>query len=460
MFKQFPRIIDYLVVNIRQNLNINPVKHWITILTTVLMCWINSGKVLANLSVSFPSDTLYLCQGEPYTLDADITGGVGPHAFLWNTGDTTQSLMILPMAGGTVYVLSVTDILGTVVTDSVLVMGMPECVWPGDANGDGVADNTDVLILGLTYGEQGLIRPDAHTNFIGQGAPAWTQSFSSGLNYVHSDTDGDGLVDENDFFAIRKNFFNPVLSPGGSPLVTEGVPVYVVFPEGSFEPGDTVTGAIMLGTAAQPADSVYGIAFSITYDGSVVDSGSVVVSYDSSWFGNIHVDMAAVEKDFYLNGQVDVGITRINHQAVAGYGRIADITIMIDDITGKKEGLNLLDINIDRISLINKWGVSIPVNNSPPHSVISLADENLEEKSLALTVYPNPAHSTMYVETDIPLWEKAMLRLMDIQGKVWVQTEVQSATKFKLDISSLPAGMYLVELEHAAGREVQKMILK
>ncbi|MEZ4774981.1 MAG: T9SS type A sorting domain-containing protein [Bacteroidia bacterium] len=393
-------------------------------------------------------------------LNATINGGVGPYTFLWNTGDTTQSLAILTAGGESVYILSVTDILGTTVTDSILVMGMPECVWPGDANGDGVADNTDVLILGLTYGAQGMVRPDAHTNFIGQGAPAWTQAFASGLNYVHSDTDGDGVVDANDFFAIGKNYFNPVQSPGGSPVVTEGIPIYVVFPQGNFEPGDIVTGAIMLGTEAQPADSVYGIAFSLAYDGAIVDSGSVIVSYDSSWLGNLHVDLEAIDKDFYLDGQVDVGITRTNHLAVAGYGRIADITIMIDDITGKKEGLEDIGIQIERISLVDKAGVSIPVSNVSSHSVISLANDRQIDKSSIFKVFPNPVHTLMYVETDLPFWEKSTLRMRDIQGKVWHQSEINSATKFKLDISTLPAGMYLVELEHAAGREVQKVILR
>ncbi|MDX2246382.1 MAG: T9SS type A sorting domain-containing protein [Bacteroidia bacterium] len=436
-------------------------KHWITILTAILVNWAANGKVFADVSVKFSSDTLYLCLGEPFVLEASVSGAIGTTSYLWNTGDTTPTLAIVPVQNSGLYHLTVTDILGTTATDTVWVIALPECVWPGDAEGDGFANNYDVLTLGLAYGAQGLIRPDAHTNWIGQGSPSWSQVFPSGLNYAHSDTDGNGKIDSADFFAIGNNYFLPNTSPGGSPVNEEGFPIYIEFPTGNFQPGDTVTGKIMLGTESIPADSVYGVAFSILYEGELIDSASVIVSYDTSWLGNLHVNMETVDKDFYLNGQLDVGITRTDHAEVSGYGRIADITIMIDDITGKKEGADQISLRIENITLINVSGKKLGVNNSGSQSVILLSGEKWEfGYENTFTVFPNPAEDYVYVETNQPVRPGTQITVRDIQGKLFLQTNIPTENLFKLDISQLPPGVYLIEKQYDSWRETQKLMVK
>lgn len=438
-------------------------KHWLTYLAKgalvcVAMCCM---QAYAQLQVSFSSDTLYLCEGIPSGLSADVSGGTAPYNYLWNTGDSSVQISIIPLSTGVYYYLLVSDVNGSFSSDSVFVVGLPECVWPGDANGDGLANNEDVLILGLAFGSQGNIRPDAHTNWIGQGAPAWSQTFGTGVNYVHSDTDGDGMVGLTDFQAIGVNYFTPNTGPGNSPSQPMGVPLFVDFPTSSFQPGDTFTAPVILGTADLLADSVYGIAFSIAYSTGLIDSGSVIVSYDTSWLGNIHVDMEAVDKDFYFSGQVDIGISRINQIAVSGYGRIADITVMIDDITGKKEGVEEVAVRIENVSLIDKNGNSIPVNNEGSKFFISLSnDDDLRNEQVDFTLSPNPATGLVRIQTKDNSLRESTLSILDMNGNLIEQSVHRGTNTIEKDLSVLPAGIYLCELKNHLGRRVKKLIIQ
>ncbi|MEZ4825716.1 MAG: T9SS type A sorting domain-containing protein [Bacteroidia bacterium] len=432
-------------------------RHWILLLIGIIYSALMPGKLVADNSGIFPSDTLYLCQGEPFTLSGTFPGGVGPYTFLWNTGDTTASILIIPIQGVTNYFLSISDATGSVISDTVEVMAMPECVWPGDTDGDGIVNNRDVLSLGLAFDTQGMIRPDAHTNFIGQGAPAWQQVFSSGINFVHADTDGNGLVDEDDFYAVGANYTGPVNTPGGSVIAFDGIPVYIDWPAGNYQPGDTIRGAIMVGTEESPADSVYGISFSIMYDPAFVDSA--FVSYDSSWLGTLNTDMRALDKNFPLSGQIDVGMTRTNHISIAGAGKVADITVMIDDITGKKDSQEILQIRAEKITLVNAAGTTVPISETTGSSIISLSNESLIDRPF-FQVYPNPADAEIWIESDLPQGVERVISVWDLQGKEWIGQNRTLETKFKLSIEALPAGMYLVSLEHAAGREWQKLVLR
>ena len=114
-----------------------------------LAFWLSGLVVKASVSIDFGSDTLYLCHGKPATITPTIIGGVAPYQYLWSNGDTTSFIDIIPVDSAKIYYLTVIDNTGSPYVDSVLVMAMPECVWPGDANGDGMANNRDVLVLGL-----------------------------------------------------------------------------------------------------------------------------------------------------------------------------------------------------------------------------------------------------------------------------------------------------------------------
>ena len=139
-----------------------------------------------------------------------------------------------------------------------------DCVWPGDATGNSLANNYDVLNIGLGHGYSGLIRPDAHTNWIGQYAPNWGQATIQGVDYKHLDCNGDGLIDEQDLDAVIQNYTpEPVLINDPVPGAPE---VWLEFDADSLVINDDspeevlVTAGIYVGTDDLPAQDLHGLA--------------------------------------------------------------------------------------------------------------------------------------------------------------------------------------------------------
>lgn len=285
-----------------------------------------------SLSVDINEDSVYSCLWASVSLSPQVSGQQGELSWTWSTGDTTDTIYLLSTTvGNDTVIVSVSDTTGAIAHDTVVIVILPECVLPGDADGNGLANNFDVLPIGRSFSSVGPIRPNAHNNFIGQAAPDWGQLNSAGVDQVHSDANGDGVIEWQDFDVIDFNYFQ-AQSVGASGNLPNGIPFFVDFPTGPFNPGDTIRAPIILGSPSNPALNIMGIAFSIDYDTSLIESGSVRIEYDGSWLGSDNVDMATLDKDFYLDGQVDVGMSRVDLIAKSGYGKVGDIIVAIDDI--------------------------------------------------------------------------------------------------------------------------------
>ena len=66
----------------------------------------------------------------------------------------------------------------------------------------------------------------------------------------------------------------------------------------------------MLGTVDTPAVNVYGLAFSVDFDSSMIEPGSMKVNYNGSWLGDKGVDMLTLDKEFFNDEVLDMALTR------------------------------------------------------------------------------------------------------------------------------------------------------
>ncbi|MEL7534170.1 MAG: hypothetical protein AAFN10_22895 [Bacteroidota bacterium] len=210
-----------------------------------------------------------------------------------------------------------------------------EGVWPGDANDDLIANNFDLLALGQAFGSGGPARPNASLNWQAQSVSSWASNLPSGVNYAHTDTDGSGVVNQDDTLAINLNYGLTHNKTSG--FAQFGAPPLLIIPEqNSYQSGDTAYASIELGLDTLIADSVYGIAFTINYDPSLVEMGSVQIDYANSWLGIKNQNMLTLAKDDHANGRVDLALVRNDQINQSGFGQIAKIrVVMIDDISGK-----------------------------------------------------------------------------------------------------------------------------
>ncbi|HYG15966.1 MAG TPA: hypothetical protein VEC12_09455, partial [Bacteroidia bacterium] len=99
--------------------------------------------VLAIDTVKLGADT-NACAGDSINLGQDKTYP----AYLWSTGDTTSSITAIVQG---IYWLQVTDNNGCISSDTMMVNLSTDCVWPGDATNNGVANIIDILEIALHY---------------------------------------------------------------------------------------------------------------------------------------------------------------------------------------------------------------------------------------------------------------------------------------------------------------------
>jgi hypothetical protein len=65
-----------------------------------------------------------ICEGTFATLTATTDDGIAPYSYAWNTGDTSQAILVSPLIA-TIYTVTVTDACGATATDEAVVEVVP-----------------------------------------------------------------------------------------------------------------------------------------------------------------------------------------------------------------------------------------------------------------------------------------------------------------------------------------------
>ena len=409
-----------------------------------------------SLTVDFGVDTFHACMWVPTELEPIVSGGTAPYSYVWSTGDSTPSIQIVPNSIVLVIGLSIIDSLGNQASSTVVIHGFPECVWPGDANGDGQANGLDLLTLGQTYGESGIGRINPHFNWVGQPAPAWMQQLPSGVNLVHADTDGSGLIDSLDIEGIRHNYFAPLADSGLSPVTATGNAFYLDIDTGGYLPGDTVVIPIILGTVDSPADSVFGLSFSINFDNSQLDTSYFKVNIEDSWLGTPGQDLLTIHQLFFDDGQIDLALTRFDDQPISGYGRLGDITVVIDDLILKKEEIIHVQVNLSHTSLMDVAGNALEVAPYDGEISIILSGSSPQDVARLISVFPNPIQDRVQIQTKATD-PKGMIELLNMYGQVLRKETITARSQLYWNLGHLTSGPYFLRYTNKDQFSIQRI---
>jgi hypothetical protein len=434
-------------------------KAYLVVAVWIIGLVILTSKLSAQtLTISFPQDTVYACLNSFVSLTAMPAGGTAPFLYQWGDGQSGDTIDFFVQQNAEWLTLEITDSTGTQVVDSVFLVSYTECVWPGDADGSGLADNLDLLVVGQHFNVHGPKRPNAHSNWIGQTAPAWNISLPGGVDAVHSDTDGDGVVHWSDALAIEANYVQPQ-TQSKSPSLQGGIPVYLDFPSGPFNPGDTVVGEIIVGDANHPAMGIIGMALSIQYDTSMISSGSLSINYNQSWLGTEGVDMATISKNFVSDAQLDLAFSRTDQVAKSGYGSVGNIIVAIDDITGKRSELLQMKLRIENVNLLGETGTYQAVNTEIVPFEIALSVDELV-KNGQVKIGPVPALDYLFLEKNADFSHPIDISLNNIAGQTVLQQTWIFDDQKKLSVENIPVGLYTLTLKNKSQFFTQKIIIE
>ena len=341
-----------------------------------------------------------------------------------------------------------------------------QCVWPGDADYNGIVNNADLLPIGIGYGTTGPVRPNATINWTGQPAPYWPDSLLDNSNYKFIDCNGDGIINADDTVAIVLNYSSThsrgsAASPGG-----QGAPTLLpVAVEDTTYNGDTLTVELVLGDTSHPANNVYGLAFTLNYDITAVDSTkAVTVTFGNSWLGTA-ADKISIARDFKQQGQLQCALTRINHTTKSGEGPIGTVSVIVttDNINGKNYAYYAENFFISNVTMIDSIGDILPVNTGAGSALVGYLPTGIAQVngiSNLVHIYPNPANDQLQVTSGAGAISE--IKITDVLGRETLSRDYlpdANVTKQQLDISVLNPGIYLVEVLTANGLAVQKLVV-
>lgn len=200
-------------------------------------------------------------------------------------------------------------------------------VYPGDVNADGVADNKDLLALGIALNESGYSRVDNTITWDPKPAQNWMQTFDDSTNFAHADCNGDGIVKAADTVAILTNYGMQHSRNGLTVFNAQQPVLYINLPD-TVVAGATLDIPVVFGDVSVPADSVYGLAFTLIYDSVLVDPSSVVFVADTSWMGIPDDNLLHISKIF-TEGFADAGYTRNDHVSQSGFGAVGHVHLRL-----------------------------------------------------------------------------------------------------------------------------------
>ena len=402
------------------------------------------------------------------TCDGTVTGDAGPFPGPFTTSFYPSSGLI-QVAGptftgfcaDTLYALLVDDGAGGTSCLSFSLPDSCELVWPGDANHDGVADNMDLLALGVAFGSTGPVRANASGLWIGQPALSWNGALVSTSNYKHVDCDGDGIINDADTIPLLLNFgsVHP-LKPFPIPTSTTDPYLFFDITIDTVGTSQTLQIPLNLGTAALPVDSLYGIAFTITYDTALVKPDSVSLDFSNSWIGSNGSNLLFIQHNDPVNGMLYGALSRTNHTDTSGFGTLAVFTIVTtDNVSGKltMPVYDTLRFELNNITAIDHAEQNRPVqalNDSIVVEDVTLI-QDLEAVSRRIVLYPSPAkdYLTVSVPADFVYYG---MQIHNMSGVEMGHMERSRHTLFRIDLTGYNNGIYTLSFRSERGSIVKK----
>ena len=403
--------------------------------------------------------TPIITAGGPTTFctgDSVILTATSSVSYLWSTGETTQNIIASASENDLV---TITDANGCSATSGTLMVTvLTNCnVWPGDANNDSVANNFDLLPIGLFYSQMGTAR--ASVSNLWQSYPVidWGTPQTNGSDIKHADCNGDGVIDNADTLAIYLNFsLVHAFAPSVDNARLTVSDLYFVTASSAYNTGDIVDVEIWAGSSTLPVSNLYGVAFNINYDVSLVQPGTESLTYPSSWLGTPGTNAITIAKIDAFTSTAYGGITRIDHNNAGGFGKIADFKFQAKTSIS---AISIFNLAISDYIANNDIG-TLQVFNTPQDSITIIPLSTgfaLGTNDSGFTIYPNPfTEQTTIAFNEVQ--KNSTIKIMDVLGKE-IKAIVFSGKELLIEKGEMLAGVYFVQVIDENKNVVNKKII-
>lgn len=325
------------------------------------------------------------------------------------------------------------------------------CVWPGDANSNGIANNSDILEIGLQFNQTGAARTSTSNIWDGYSYTAWTGSVSTGKNKAHADCNGDGTVNLNDTLAVFNNY---------GFMHNKNADINMVNPDISIVPDQSNvlkntwgTASIFLGDASNNISNIHGVAFNVNYDNSLIETDSVWIEYTSSFINsnNLHF-----RKKVFSNGVIYTATTHTNQVNASGNGKIAILHYKIKPTLASNTVLNLSITNASKLSATAITS-TLSSGTGTLNAVISNVGIKENSSSAHVAIFPNPSKGQLTIKQTDKNNFSSLITIYNSTGQIVLSKRLNSITEI-VD-TNLSNGIYFLVLSNSAGHIFKDKII-
>lgn len=330
---------------------------------------------------------------------------------------------------------------------SITISDGRDLVNPGDANLNGAANHQDVLNIALAFENAGPDRRNRQVDQQEYSLPWFASTPKSEVDFRNMDCNGDGVVNAADLEAIEQNF-SYTLQPGRVIGAEGEIPLYL--DADTLLVGLTQTFPVILGEDLLPAESVYGLAFSLQYDPNVIASESIELDLQGSWLfeqGETPLTLLRVDEE---NQLIHIAISRTDATNKNGFGVLANLRFQTIDLASGNTTFQVMDA-----TMISADETSLLTLNRTTNSIISLSTStnNAQFLSRQIQLYPNPVGAQLYLATqDIDIQSYSIL---DANGRHLRQAVFE---KNLIDVENLGTGLYLLRLVTKQGVVTKRFV--
>lgn len=326
-----------------------------------------------------------------------------------------------------------------------------DCVWPGDANRDGIVNHCDILPIGVALGKTGLPRP-SFTTWEGKTAPDWGQLFNQTYDLKHTDANGDGSVGlpdagvVRDFYGLKKPDYQAVdVYPAGTDVAIES---------SLINPDNVQTGDVAyLRVVSAVPDGLRGLAMTLEWDTVYWE---IYMLPQLSPFSFHHANLAC---RVYTKGKFESSFFKFDPFTGSSF---PIIVLSLRARTLPPGTPPLTYIRLKNIKGIRADGSEISLGSWPRQFCFGGGctvgtDEGIENQ--AVRVFPNPARHAIHIETDgAPvLW----LALLDAAGRtVRAPFLDENSPAAICPTDGLPGGLYFLKVKTRDGLAVRKVVVE
>jgi hypothetical protein len=333
------------------------------------------------------------------------------------------------------------------------------CVWPGDANNDGIVNIRDLLAVGYGMGVYGPDRDNPSTEWSAQFSDNWEDPYvDMYLDLKYVDTDGDGLVTAADTLAISNAYFNThkVTTIQSHQLTTDIDLRFLVRDTSLYGPDTIIILDILYGLSNKPAYDAYGFTFEVDFADviNLEDKKPRVVYYEDSWLSRQRPTLEMFRR--VSETAIHSGYTKTDGVGTVGYGPVG--FVIVDDFEGVRPPMaglravkNPYEITIRNITVMTGDGQYhyLPdqkVQVGPRQPVEAPANDDA-----LLHIFPNPTagDATLYM-TDGRIMDR--VEVFSMQGHLVHESGHIATPRYELQTGTMSNGLYLLRIR--SGQEV------